>query len=258
MNATWRQLIPRTLFMLLALASNSLSSERFYEHGWTPVHFAVISGKGLEELLLTGADVNTRDKEAGDTPLHLASRVGLVAAVEVLLKHGGLITATNKFGSTPLHSAAHSDSSETIELLLANKAELEAKNHDGMTPLAYAARWGRADAVKTLLRHGASAASHSASGDTAVELASTGLRQVETDLARAKQDLARKDEPFFIQEVTRTYGSEAKWREGAERYAKEKEDLRRKYAAISKLLRSALATREQPELPNQSMDSDKK
>lgn len=180
MNATWRQLIPRTLFMLFALASTSLSSERFYDHGWTPVHFAVINGKGLEELLLTGADVNARDKEDGDTPLHLASEHGLVAVAHTLLRNGALVTATNKLGSTPLHHAAHSDSPDTVELLLANGAVLEARNQEGVTPLAYAARFGRVDAVRTLLTHGASVSTQDASHRTPAELASLALQQTAT------------------------------------------------------------------------------
>jgi hypothetical protein len=252
MNATWRQLIPRTLFMLLALASNSLSSEEFYEHGWTPVHFAVISGKGLEELLLTGADVNARDKEAGDTPLHLASEEGLVAAAKILLTNGALVTATNKFGFTPLHSAAHSDSPDTVELLLAKGAELEARDHEGLTPLAYAARWGRVDALRTLLKRGASVAAQDLSHRTLAELASLGLREVATDLVRVQQQFATTGDPDFTALVIRSYGSEAKWRESAGRYAKEKESLKLKYETIITLLGATRPATKPPEVQKEA------
>jgi len=248
MNSNWRQSIALALPVLLALISASLSSEPVYDPGWTPVHFAVMSGKGLQELLSTGADVNAKDKEDGDTPLHLASEHGLVAAAQTLLRNGALVTATNRFGSTPLHHAAHSDSPDTVELLLANGAVLEARNHEGLTPLAYAARFGRVDAVRTLLKHGASVTTQDLSHHTPAELASFALRQTATDLAQVQQQLAEKADSDFMQLIVRTYGSEAKWRKSAGAYAKEKEELKLKYDMIIRLLGAERPGQQLPEI----------
>ena len=58
--------------------------------GWTPLHYAVVSGqKDVAELLLAhGAEVNAEDND-GFTPLHVATANGHKEMAELLRQHGG-------------------------------------------------------------------------------------------------------------------------------------------------------------------------
>eukprot|EP01125_Pyxidicula_operculata_P015009 TRINITY_DN5071_c0_g1_i1.p1 TRINITY_DN5071_c0_g1~~TRINITY_DN5071_c0_g1_i1.p1 ORF type:complete len:271 (-),score=59.99 TRINITY_DN5071_c0_g1_i1:131-943(-) len=59
--------------------------------------------KRLEEFIQDGADINERDWDRGNTPLHWASASGHLDSIEVLLEYGADVNISNKHGRTPLH-----------------------------------------------------------------------------------------------------------------------------------------------------------
>ncbi|CAI5712603.1 unnamed protein product [Hyaloperonospora brassicae] len=88
------------------------------------------------------------------TPLHIASRKGHSAVVELLLQHNAAANLPDEEGNTALHYAANI---ETVQVLLNNAFRTNANipNRRGQTPLHIAAARGDVAVVAYLIRHGA-------------------------------------------------------------------------------------------------------
>ena len=79
--------------------------------GYTVLHYAVEGGslEIVQALLGTGHGPSQQDPPPADrdfSPLHLASRVGHVALIPVLLEAGYPADGVDREGRTPLHCAA--------------------------------------------------------------------------------------------------------------------------------------------------------
>lgn len=59
-------------------------------------------------------------------PLHVASKWGKLAMVQLLLEHKALVDCVTKDGLTPLHCASRSGQNQVLELLLASGANYSA------------------------------------------------------------------------------------------------------------------------------------
>jgi ankyrin repeat protein len=125
-----------------------------------PVFEAALRGdaEAVRALLDGGAEVNSKTRIGGYTPLHAASRAGYVPIIRMLLDAGAdprAVTTTS--GVTPLHLAAASvGGAEAVAPLLARGADPNAREASaGQTPLMFAAAANRADAVRALLAAGA-------------------------------------------------------------------------------------------------------
>lgn len=77
-------------------------------------------------------DVKAREEQ---TPLHVASRLGNVDIVMMLLQHGANIDSVTKDLYTPLHIAAKEGQEEVAAVLIENGASLDAATKKGFTPL---------------------------------------------------------------------------------------------------------------------------
>jgi len=123
-------------------------------------------------LIESGADVNYRERETGETPLHAAfckaSSTAHALVVKVLLANGSNPNAATKPGAqtgafmrdcktkaeTPLHRAAAFGSEETIQVLLDAGAAIDAKDMNGDSPLTWASWHLRPDPILRILCYG--------------------------------------------------------------------------------------------------------
>ncbi len=122
-------------------------------------------------LIESGANVNARERDTGETPLHAAlssHRVAQHWVVKVLLdgsadpnlatnpsaESGAFMRDVRTRGETPLHRAAAFASEDTIQLLLDAGAKIDAKDANGDTPLTWASWHLQPDSVLRKLLYG--------------------------------------------------------------------------------------------------------
>jgi ankyrin repeat protein len=101
--------------------------------------------------------VNTRDKDSGDTALHLVVKRGDATYTRYLLSRGANINAQDGRGNTPLLLAVNGGCMDCVEVLLARKANVNLGNASGETPLIRAVQLRNVDLTRTLLTAGANA-----------------------------------------------------------------------------------------------------
>jgi ankyrin len=119
-------------------------------------------GVRVAQLLLDrGADVNTRRTD-NQTPLHVASYLGNVEIVRLLLGHGAdLEAAWGDLGGKPLHQVScgdyrsQEDGVRVAQLLLDHGADVDTRRKDHQTPLHVASSFGNVEIARLLLDHGA-------------------------------------------------------------------------------------------------------
>lgn len=181
--------------VLVALAFSVMSWAQEKADDWSVLIDAIATGNatGLREAIRAGRDLNAKDRETGQTPLHIAVAYSIAKSdtlsVELLLEAGADVNAVNSAGGTPLsyadklndlktvrlllrhgaktdipitqagqtvlHSAAHAGHAETVRLLLEAKATVDVRSKSGQTPLVFAVSGSHKDVVSSLL--GASA-----------------------------------------------------------------------------------------------------
>jgi ankyrin repeat protein len=125
-----------------------------------------------EFLIESGASVNQRLPDTGETPLHsalcTADRTAHDLAMKVLLRNaadpnvatipgvetGGFMRDVRTKGETPLHRAAAFGTEETIQLLLDAGAVIDAKDANGDSPLTWASWYTRPTGVLRKLCYG--------------------------------------------------------------------------------------------------------
>ena len=84
-------------------------------------------------------DARAREQQ---TPLHIASRLGNVDIVVLLLQSGAQVDAVTKDLYTALHISAKEGQEEVAGVLLDHNASLDAETKKGFTPLHLAAKYG--------------------------------------------------------------------------------------------------------------------
>ncbi|XP_043549275.1 BRCA1-associated RING domain protein 1 isoform X1 [Chiloscyllium plagiosum] len=107
--------------------------------GETPLHIASIKGDiaAVEQLLENGANPNIKDN-AGWTPLHEACNHGHLEIVERLLKFGVLLNTPGYQNDSPLHDAVRNGHVEVVKLLILHRASQNVINIFGLRPVDYA------------------------------------------------------------------------------------------------------------------------
>jgi ankyrin repeat protein len=126
-----------------------------------------------EFLIEHGANVNGRQADTGETPLHSAlckaNRPAYDLVLRVLLAHGanpncatkpdaetgGFMRDCRTKAETPLHRAAAFGSEEAVQLLLDAGAIVDAKDMNGDSPLTWASWHLRPDPILRKLCYGA-------------------------------------------------------------------------------------------------------
>lgn len=112
--------------------------------GEAAVHVATRRGLvALVELLLgLGADANVAQHArcGGQTPLHVAAKSNALAVVAVLLEHHADPNIADAMGKLPLHDAAREGHLSMVKMLLAGGSRPDATDDVGLTPWNYAKR----------------------------------------------------------------------------------------------------------------------
>ena len=126
--------------------------------GYTPLLYAAQFGhKEIVELLL-GNDANPHFAAINDTKstaLHLASRIGQVEIVRILIRCGADPKVSDSFGYNPLKFAAEGGFDELARLLIPyHKGDTEEENGRTNTPIHLAAMYGHTSTCTYLIEQG--------------------------------------------------------------------------------------------------------
>jgi ankyrin repeat protein len=93
-------------------------------------------------MLAKGANVNARDGR-GVTPLQLASNLGFIEGIELLVENRARVDDPNDAGETPLMSAVHRRDTGMMRILLKAGADPDRKDNSGRSARDYAMLDGR-------------------------------------------------------------------------------------------------------------------
>ena len=138
--------------------------------------FRAVNAKGHCPLFLI-SDFYKRDVDSeGNLALHITSRCGMSAAVQLLVDLGADTNTMNKSGQTPLHAAVsgEKDCPELCETLLKHGATIDAVDEDGNQPLHLACNRGHINTASLLLSHEADTNTMNKSGQTPLHAATSG------------------------------------------------------------------------------------
>lgn len=115
----------------------------------------ILTKSSLEKLMRAGVDINAGSGLYHNTPLILASNLGDLDVVKLLLSKGADINRRNVFEQTSLMGAASQNQISVVRYLLGAGAAVDLRARDGETALMIAARKDYIDVVKALLDAGA-------------------------------------------------------------------------------------------------------
>lgn len=183
-DAPYFLLTDKIPLFLLASASGSVAHCRI-----------LIEQSGAQVNMVSELEDGDKDIVAefgrGQTPLHIASRKGHAAVVELLLQHSAVANLQDHEGNTALHCAL---TMETAEILLrsAFKTNPNIPNRRGQTPLHVAAANGNVGIVDLLIRSGCQQDIVDDQGQTAFHVAAAnGHTSVALILLRENESFER-------------------------------------------------------------------
>ena len=146
------------LFQIGTISSFSMAGPRNKDAGWTPLHLATYAGhKEMVKMLVRGgASVNART-EMGLNPLYLASQNGEASIARFLIDFGAKVNQETKNGSTPLIVACGNGQTDIVDLLISHKANVDhvSKDNRRTSPVGEAIENGFSDVVQQLAQAGA-------------------------------------------------------------------------------------------------------
>ncbi|KAL8765452.1 MAG: hypothetical protein Q9209_007479 [Squamulea sp. 1 TL-2023] len=137
--------------------------------GRRPLHYAAAQGltRIATVLLARGVDIEARDS-AGDRALGIASRMGHVDIVRMLLDRGSRLRF--KFARGPSHEdsplclAARGGHLAVVKELISRGTSVLQKDEQNWSPLRYASHYAHPQVVELLLKAGATISSHTSGG----------------------------------------------------------------------------------------------
>ncbi len=140
---------------LLAAGNKADTWIEYGEHKITPLMKACWEGQDeiFDVLVAAGADVNAKDSDNGETPLHYAVNRDRLELAKKLLAKGAKVNVKDARQFTALHKAAAAGNVGMIELLAGAKADPNAEMY-GLTPLMFAVSAKSEPAVRALVAHG--------------------------------------------------------------------------------------------------------
>jgi len=122
--------------------------------GNTALHLACINGheKIAQSLIKYGINIDETNSE-GFVALYYAIYNGLVSTVKILLDHGSYMECLDKYGNSILHIACELGYLEIVKYLLEKKILNNHKNNSYKTPLHIACQKGFLDIIRLMLYH---------------------------------------------------------------------------------------------------------
>jgi uncharacterized protein len=152
---------PARLFLVLALltAASALPAQRPSES----YEFlkAVREGDGAkvqEFVNKPGSQIiNTRDRDSGESALHIVAKRGDTTYARYLLSRGASLNAQDARGNTAIILAASGNFTDAVDQLTKLRANVNLGNQSGETPLIRAVQLRNLDLVRILLAAGANA-----------------------------------------------------------------------------------------------------
>ncbi len=161
-----------TLQRILKKYGSIATNARKTNNGDTPLHLACRLGrmKMVELLLKNCADPEARNWDRGSTPLILAALHGYTNIMKRLIKYGAMVDSPQlKSGATPLDFAVYYGRMKAAQLLIKNGANVNAKDKTGAVPLHYVKN---VEIANLLLSSGANIDARKNNGLTALHVAS--------------------------------------------------------------------------------------
>lgn len=146
--------------------------------GMTTLHWASMRGSWeiVQDLIMSGADLDARVSRSGETALHLAARCGREAVVGVLLDAGCNWCVFSAYNLTPMDLAASSNHRGTLTEFLYRGINPNVKNALGYTALHQAAYTNSSDTLQLLLEFGGNVNSPTSTGYTPLHVAAFSAR----------------------------------------------------------------------------------
>ena len=149
-------------------------------------------GKATEFLEKPGNTIiNTRDRDTGESALHIATRRSDATWVGFLLGKGADANASDREGNTPLMLAVQSRWAEGVRIFVVIKARLNEQNRLGETALQKAVQNRDMGIAKQLIDAGANADINDNSGRSARTLAENDPRAA--TIAKLLKDVPVRD-----------------------------------------------------------------
>jgi len=99
--------------------------------------------------------INTRDRDSGDTGLHIVVKRSDVTYTRYLLSRGANINAQDERGNTPLVLAVGGSCGECVDVLIRQRANVNLANASGETPLIRAVQIRNLEIAQRLITAGA-------------------------------------------------------------------------------------------------------
>ena len=140
------------------------------------LHLTVVEQQPeMAEILIDGgADIDLVSEINGRTALLLASELGDLEMVHVLLEHGADIQMRDNLGQTARHLATRFGQESVVKALLNAGANIDIRDSgEGMTPLSISSLQGDVAITKLLVSNGADIEARSASGHTPFSFATS-------------------------------------------------------------------------------------
>jgi len=123
------------------------------ETGNTALHLACINGheKIAQALIKLGINIDEKNSE-GFVALYYAIYNGLVATVKILLDHESYMECLDKYGNSILHISCELGYIEIVKYLLEKKVLNNQKNKNFKTPIHIASQKGFVDIIQLMLQ----------------------------------------------------------------------------------------------------------